>query len=456
MNIGPRMKVAIVAGIAVSAGLFEFGGSGFAAQETATWTLSVNPLRSPAASNTGEPQLTVSSRGVLLSWVEHAGSTTTLRFAERTATGWTEPRTVASGQDWSINPIDVPSVLRLSNGTLVGQWLQRAGTSMHTNDVRLSYSKDDGRTWAPPFTPYRDTTQHERLFAFPFEMPDGALGVVWLDGRPMPPDTASAGRAGQNHAPGGADHGRPPGTGHQDHQGGAQHGAPANMGDMSLRFAAFDNAWKQTGDTPIDQRVCECCSTAAVVTSEGVVAAYRNRSDDEVRDIYVSRLEQGRWTEGSVVHAENWRIPMCPINGPALSATGRDVVIAWYTAKQDDAHAYLGFSRDAGRTFGQPIRLDDRTSLGRVDVELLPDGSAIASWIEFDDGRAQFRVRRVTRDGARSGAVTVAGLGSGGRASGTPRIVRHGDELLFAWTESNDGGRQVRTAVVRLPRHVTR
>ncbi|MBA2355222.1 MAG: hypothetical protein H0V80_11205 [Acidobacteria bacterium] len=29
-------------------------------------------------------------------------------------------------------------------------------------------------------------------------------------------------------------------------------------------------------------------------------------------------------------------------------------------------------------TFGTPVRLDDRGSLGRVDVEVLPDGSVVA------------------------------------------------------------------------------
>src|SRR5919197_741880 len=82
-------------------------------------------------------------------------------------------------------------------------------------------------------------------------------------------------------------------------------------------------------------------TTAPVITSEGVLAAYRNRSDDEVRDIYVSRLVQGRWSEPSVVHADNWRIPACPINGPALAANGRNVAIVWYTVKQDEGHAYV-------------------------------------------------------------------------------------------------------------------
>ncbi|MBI3492838.1 MAG: hypothetical protein HY047_13830 [Acidobacteria bacterium] len=218
---------------------------------------------------------------------------------------------------------------------------------------------------------------------------------------------------------------------------------------MTLRFASFDTAWKQTAAMPIDLRVCECCSTAAVVTSEGVLGAYRNRSDDEIRDIYVSRFAQGRWSEPTAVHADNWRIPACPINGPALSASGRNIAIAWYTVKQDQGHAYLVFSRDAGRTFSQPIRLDDGASLGRVDVEMLPDGSALATWIEFADGRSQFRARRVATDGARSAPVTVAGV-AGGRASGSPRVARHGDELVFAWAESSGQTVQLRTAIARL------
>src|SRR5262249_3371862 len=140
-----------------------------------------------------------------------------------------------------------------------------------------------------------------------------------------------------------------------------------------------------------------------------------------IRDIYTSRLDQGRWTEPAVVHADNWQIPACPINGPALSASGRTVVIAWYTVQQNQGHAYVAFSADAGRHFAEPVRLDDSASIGRVDVELLADGSAVATWIEVGDGRSQFRARRVPPDGTRSAAVTIAGL-AGGRAGGVPRV----------------------------------
>ena len=382
---------------------------------SSSWPLEITPIASPATAGSGQPQLTVSARGVLLSWVERAGSKATLKFAERTESGWTEARTVASGDDWFVNWADVPSVVRLDDGSLAAHWLQKSGPGTYAYDVRLSYSRDDGRTWAASFTPHRDGTKTEHGFASLFQMPGGGLGLVWLDGRAMK-----------------GDHGG--------------HGA----GDMSVRFGTFGRDWNQTADTALDLRVCECCPTAAVVTAEGVIAAFRNRSDEEVRDIYVARLENGKWTEPVAVHQDGWRIPACPVNGPALSARGRDVAIAWFTARNDEPQAFAAFSKDAGRTFGSPVRLDESMSLGRVDIDLLPDGSAVAAYIEYAEKRAQFRVRRIEPSGARSEPVTVAGI-DGGRTSGYPRIARSGDELVFAWIERG-GGSQVRTAAARIPK----
>jgi hypothetical protein len=151
------------------------------------------------------------------------------------------------------------------------------------------------------------------------------------------------------------------------------------------------------------------------------------------------------------VHADGWKIAACPVNGPMLSARGRQVVLAWFTAVGDVGHAYVTFSNDAGRSFGPRIRVDDVATQGRVDVELLPDGSAVASWIELKEGRAAFMVRKLSPAGARSLPVEVAAL-EGSRTSGYPRIARSGDELLFAWTDRAGRSTVVRTAVATLLR----
>jgi hypothetical protein len=250
-------------------------------------------------------------------------------------------------------------------------------------------------------------------------MPGTGLGLVWLDGRNM----------NSGHESASADHG--------------------GSGDMSLRFASYTRDWIRTADAALDLRVCECCPTAVAVTSEGPIVAYRDRSPAEVRDIFVTRLEKGRWTEPKAVAAEGWMFPACPVNGPALAARGRNVAIAWFQAKDSDPKSLAAFSTDAGRTFGTPIRLNQDGSLGRVDIELLSDGAAAAGYIELVGGRAEFRVKRLTPAGAASAPVTIATLANS-RSSGYPRMALNGEELIFAWVD-RDNGSTVRTAVARLP-----
>jgi hypothetical protein len=389
---------------------------------SAPWPLVVRTVPGPAGPESTVPQLTVSSRGTLLSWVERSGQQATLKFAERTSAGWTDARTVASGSDWFVNWADVPSVMRLSNGTLAAHWLQKSGSSTYAYDVRLAYSTDEGQSWSPSFLPHHDGTRTEHGFASLLQMPGGGLGLVWLDGRAMAtPDGAKPGARAAGH-------------GH---------------GDMSVRFAAFNDAWKQVEDVPIDLRACECCPTTTAVTSDGPIAAFRNRGADEDRDIFITRRENGKWTVPVAVHNDGWKIAACPVNGPMLSARGRSVAIAWFTAKDDRPSVYVAFSQDAGRTFGAPTRVDDVSTLGRVDVELLPDGSAAVSYIEFADARAQFRVRRIDRSGARSAPLTISAV-DGGRASGYPRMALDGQQIVFAWT-AREGGTRVLTAAATLP-----
>ncbi len=383
----------------------------------APFALAPQALTSPAGGNSAQPQLSVSSRGILLSWIERTGDLATLKFAERTATGWSAPRTIASGRNWFVNWADVPSAVRLPSGAIIAHWLQKSAASTYAYDVRLSYSTDDGRTWSPSFTPHHDGTNTEHGFASIVPLADG-FGLVWLDGRNMVD-----------------------GGGHDGH----------GKGAMTVRFARFDKAFKQVEESELDARVCECCPTAAAVTSEGMIAAYRNRGDDETRDNYVARMVNGKWATPQAVFNDNWKIAACPVNGPSLSAKGNAVAMSWFTAKDDQPRAFAAFSSDAGKTFAAPIRVDDAGTLGRVAIQLLPNGSALATWIEFADQKASFRARRIDRNGTRSAPVTISTM-AGSRASGYPRTAVANGEIVFAWTEAGEGGAlQVRTSVARIP-----
>ena len=368
--------------------------------------LAVEPLTSPAGPNSSAPQLTVEGDRAILSWVERSGSRSALKFAERTASGWSDPQGVVSSDHLMVNSADVPSVRVLPDGTLAAHWLEENGPDPEAYNLRLAWSSDGGRIWSAPSTPHRDKTMTQHGFASLFPLADGGLGLVWLDGR-------------------------------------ATHG---DEGNMQLRAAIYDKSHKQLSDTVVDTRVCECCPTSVAVSADGPIAAYRNRSAAEIRDIYVTRLAAGRWTMPVLVHRDNFKIEACPVNGPAIAARDRDVAIAWFTAPKDENRSFVAFSHDSGRTFAAPIRVDDVGSLGRVAVALQNDGSAIVGWVEFASQTSQFKVRRIEPGGARSPAVPVAPL------SGTryPRLARARGELILAWTETEKDSSRVRTARIPL------
>jgi hypothetical protein len=332
-----------------------------------------------------------------MSWLEPTDSGFALRFATLTDRQWSVPRTIRAGRDFFVNWADFPSIEVLDGQRLAVHWLQRVSGSSYAYHVRIAQSSDGGVTWSEPTAPHRDSSQQEHGFVAMWPEA-GRLGAVWLDGRKF---------------------------GEQGHD-------VAN--EMMLVSTTIAANGTRGAEVRIDERTCDCCQNAAAMTSAGPIVAYRNRSEDEIRDIYVTRRVDGEWTTGRPVYADNWKIAACPVNGPALAARGSSVALAWFTAANDSARVKLAFSTDAGASFGPPVRVDDGNPAGRVDAVLLPDGSALVTWIERTGGdSAAVRGRRVRADGAVDASLTLA-ASSAARASGFPKVAVAGRHLIFAWT----------------------
>ena len=129
------------------------------------------------------------------------------------------------------------------------------------------------------------------------------------------------------------------------------------------------------------------------------------------------------------------------------SKSANFIPCAWFSAAHDSPSVYAAFSDDAGRSFGEPIRIDGGEPLGRVDLVLLDDGSALVTWLEGKSEKAELRVRRVSSDRALDAPFRAA-VTSGSRHSGFPRLARLGDGAVLAWTQLTDDVPSVRVGVL--------
>ncbi len=371
----------------------------------------LEPLNPPLGEGSLWPGLSTHGDKVLLSWQERdAANAWSVKTAILDEAGWASAHTVArstEGREFFVNWADFASVDFLEAGLLVAHWLVRGPDAGYDYGVRVARSTDEGRSWSEPWTLHTDGTRTEHGFVSKFPLDHGGAGLVWLDGR------NSVDMDGNRDI----------------------------AGALALRYRALDRDGVPGPEVLIDERVCDCCQTDVAVSASGPVVVYRDRSPEEVRDIYVTRLVDGQWTEGVPVHRDGWVIPACPVNGPAVAARGDDLAVAWFTGAGDEPKAQVAFSSDGGVRFGDPVRIDEGRALGRVDVLWLDNGSALVMWLERRPRGGEVLVRQVWPDGRMGGGALVTTT-SAGRDSGFPRMIQDGmGRMVFAWTQTGEDRR---------------
>lgn len=355
-----------------------------------------------AAEGAFAPWLATGSDGLLLTWLEPTRTGHRLRFSRTTGSGWTAPVTLAEGPDFFANWADVPSVAEAEDGTLLAHWLEKTGEATYAYGIRLARSEDRGATWQSLGFLHDDGTPTEHGFVSLVPAGGKRLRAFWLDGRRM-----------------------------------------VEEGPMTLRTALVGERVEPS--EVLDERVCDCCPTAAVRTPGGPLVAYRDRSPEEVRDVVARRFDEGAWTEPRPLHRDGWFFPACPVNGPALAAAGDRVAAAWFTGEGDAPRVLAAFSDDGGRSFGPPIEIDRGEGvMGRVGTAWSPTAEttadpateAIVSWLAAGDAGG-IRLRRVTPEG-RLGAPWKLADTTSSRASGIARLVAVGDRLAAVWVSKRD------------------
>ena len=359
--------------------------------------------------NNAQPSL-VSNNGTLsLSWISsNEDINSSLYFRKFENEKWTNPQKLAVGSDWFVNWADFPTHA-ISGDRVLTSYLKKSASGTYTYDVYLNLQKLNGEKVKEDFILNTDGYKAEHGFVSIVSNDNQGFYVTWLDGR----NTVKKDFKGDNKP-------------------------------MTIRFAEINKEGDIIYETELDSSVCDCCQTSMTLTDKGPVVVYRDRSEKEVRDIYITRKIDEVWETPSPVHNDGWVIYGCPVNGPKVVSNSNKIAVSWFTVYDGKPAVNLSFSENYGSSFDKPIKINDLDAIGRVDVAFLKDTEVIVSYMEGDDIGTYLRIKKVSIDGKISEPITISKIDSG-RNTGVPQLEILDNKIYIVWTVFENESNQLKT-----------
>ena len=356
-----------------------------------------------------QPSLVSGEGSLSLSWISsNEGKKSTLNFSQFKEGKWINTQTMATGSDWFVNWADFPAHA-INENLILSSYLKKSDSGTYTYDVILSLQKLSGEKVKEDFLLHTDGVKAEHGFVSIIPNHNQGFFITWLDGR----NTVDKDLGG-HHKP------------------------------MTIRFAEITNKGDIIDENELDSATCDCCQTSIAVTINGPVVVYRDRSEKEVRDIYIVRKTNGIWDDPIPVHNDGWEINGCPVNGPKVASNSNNLAVSWFTVSSENPTVNLSFSKSNGASFGTPIKINDEDAIGRVDVAFLNPQEVLVSYIEGDDVGTYLRIKKVSIDGKVSAPITISKI-DGGRNTGVPQLEILDNEAFIVWTVFEGEKNQLKT-----------
>ena len=356
-----------------------------------------------------QPSLVSGEGSLSLSWISsNEGEKSTLNFSQFKEGKWINTQTMATGSDWFVNWADFPAHA-INENLILSSYLKKSDSGTYTYDVILSLQKLSGEKVKEDFLLHTDGVKAEHGFVSIIPNHNQGFFITWLDGR----NTVNKDLDG-HHKP------------------------------MTIRFAEITNKGDIIDENELDSATCDCCQTSIAVTNNGPVVVYRDRSEKEVRDIYIVRKTNGIWDDPIPVHNDGWEINGCPVNGPKVASNSNNLAVSWFTVSSKNPTVNLSFSKSNGASFGTPIKINDEDAIGRVDVAFLNPQEVLVSYIEGDDVGTYLRIKKVSINGKVSAPITISKIDSG-RNTGVPQLEILDNEAFIVWTVFEGEKNQLKT-----------
>jgi hypothetical protein len=269
-----------------------------------------------------------------------------------------------------------------------------AAESPFASDLRLSTSRDGGKSFGPPLRVSADLPGARGFEGIAVDAGGGVV-LAWIESSEGSAATlvARIGAGGETTLP------------------------PARLG----------------------ARTCPCCRIGvAAGPGAHVGVLWRDELPGAVRDMVLARSEDGgrSFAAPQLVHADGWRLPACPHRGGALAFDAQGgALAAWYTEGERRSPELRLARAEAGGGFGPPRRVHELAGSlpDRVALALRPDGTGLLVWESVTPVRSEIAARAVRDGGRRLGPTRV--LSRAVKATGPALALRPGGDFAVAWNE---------------------
>ncbi|HTE27490.1 sialidase family protein [Flavitalea sp.] len=264
------------------------------------------------------PYLTKDNKGnTVLSWVRMINDSSAVFCYAVSPDGKTfgSPIVIPGSEDIEPHGENLPKIIFKESGEVIALWGTKSTSTKNKFAGMVSYTQsfDGGNTWnAEIKSLVPDTSANDQRYYDVALLPNGEVGVIWLDNRKTNGKEGSA-----------------------------------------LFFATTKGKKGFVGERRIAESCCQCCRTDLFVDSKGGIhTLYRGVINDSIRDmVHAVSVDGGKtFSEPKRISDDNWVINGCPHTGPSMTENKEGLQFAWFTGGKNKG-SYYASSKDNGISY---------------------------------------------------------------------------------------------------------
>jgi len=339
---------------------------------------------------------------LILSWSEEIDTlkTTILRFKifNVTTNKFSKAITVAPSKGMQAHHESMAKVAMNSEGILYAVFRieDKNPIRRFAGSIYYSISEDQGNNWSEKIKLVEEEGAVSQSFYDVELLPDGELGLCWLDSRKLEKDKDGS----------------------------------------TLYFAKSSSSQGFIDEKPIAGSTCQCCRTDIFVgTNNTINVAFRNITEGSIRDMYRTASKDNGETFSSPVPMgkDNWKIDGCPHTGPSFANNSKELAVTWFTGADSGRGIFFK------KLNGEITLYEDKTlitSVGRhPQMKALPNGDYYIVYEDFYKVENQTYNNIVFHTIKSDGTETKKVLSSYNTKNDHAIISKiNKNELLIAWT----------------------